>query len=70
MKQLTNKQSFRKGMMTHDPFKMTVGEERLWQIACSGRARECIFAASQALVYEWNGRMVAEYPGKILDIIQ
>ncbi|TSJ35950.1 hypothetical protein FO440_23825 [Mucilaginibacter corticis] len=69
MNKQTEGHLLKKGVMYDDPFKMTIAEERDWQAIRQARTRERVFAAGQALVYEWRGRMVAEYPDNMVDIV-
>ena len=50
----------RKGTMTKSPFKMTPEELKNWHQENKVEAREYLFSIGQPLVYEKDGRMIAE----------
>lgn len=59
----------RKGSMIKSPFKMTPEELIVWQQELKVKAREYLFSIGQPLVYERDGRMVAEYSdGRIKEL--
>jgi hypothetical protein len=51
----------RKGEMTRSPFQMTPAELKTWQQESKTEAKEYLFSIGQPLVYERDGRMIAEF---------
>ena len=51
----------RKGEMTRSPFQMTSAELENWQCENKAEARKYLFSIGQPLVYEKDGRMIAEF---------
>ncbi|MDB5024523.1 MAG: hypothetical protein JWP78_2278 [Mucilaginibacter sp.] len=51
----------RKGEMTRSPFQMTSAELENWQRENKAEARKYLFSIGQPLVYEKDGRMIAEF---------
>jgi len=59
----------RKGAMVKSPFKMTLEELKVWHQENKDEARKYLFSIGQPLVYEKNGRMVAEFAdGRIKEL--
>jgi len=54
-------QLVKKGMMTKSPFEMTPAELKLWHLENEIEAKKYLFSIGQPLVYEKDGRMVAEF---------
>jgi hypothetical protein len=66
---IPEEQLMRKGTMTKSPFKMTLEEEREWQVQKQLEARAYLFSIGQPLVYEKDGVMIAEYAdGRIVPV--
>jgi hypothetical protein len=61
MIEIPEEQLMRKGTMTKSPFKMTLEEEREWQVQKQLEARAYLFSIGQPLVYKKDGVMIAEY---------
>jgi hypothetical protein len=56
----------RKGKMTIEPWNMTPAERDEWELRMQAEAKTHLFSIGQPLVYEKEGRMIAEYAdGKI-----
>ena len=53
--------TIRKGEMTRSPFQMTAAELENWHRENKAEARKYLFSIGQPLVYEKDGRMVAEF---------
>ncbi|HEY5327224.1 MAG TPA: hypothetical protein VIJ27_09495 [Mucilaginibacter sp.] len=69
MIEIPEEELLRKGKMTKSPFKMTLEEEREWQIQKQLEARAYLFSIGQPLVYEKKGIMIAEYAdGRIIPV--
>jgi len=53
--------------MTMEPWKMTPAERDEWELRMQAEAKNHLFSIGQPLVYEKEGRMIAEYAdGKII----
>jgi len=60
-------QLIKKGKMTMEPWKMTPAERDEWELRMQAEAKNHLFSIGQPLVYEKEGRMIAEYAdGKII----
>ena len=69
MIKIPEEQLMRKGTMTKSPFKMTLEEEREWQVQKQLEAKAYLFSIGQPLVYEKDGIMIAEYAdGRIIPV--
>jgi hypothetical protein len=51
----------RKGRMIKSPFQMTATELEIWHEENKVEARKYLFSIGQPLVYERDGRMIAEF---------
>ncbi|MBK0379275.1 hypothetical protein [Mucilaginibacter segetis] len=52
----------KKGTMTRNPFHMDRAEFAAWKAQAEVTLKERLFAIGQPLVYEKDGKFVAEYP--------
>jgi hypothetical protein len=50
-----------KGKMTQEPWNMTSTERDEWELRMQAEAKAYLFSIGQPLVYEKEGRMIAEY---------
>ena len=59
----------KKGRMTRAPWDMTPEERQEWYAKTKADAREYLFSIGQPLVYQKDGRMIAEYAdGRIKEL--
>ena len=59
----------KKGVMHKDFFQMSEEEKKNWKEQIAAKTKATIFSIGQALVYEKDGQMIAEYAdGKLMTL--
>jgi len=61
MQDIPEEQLVKKGKMVKAPWTMTETERAQWEKRTQEEARDYLFSIGQPLVYEKDGRMIAEY---------
>jgi hypothetical protein len=61
MREIPDEQLVKKGKMVKAPWTMTEAERIEWEHRTQEEARDYLFSIGQPLVYEKEGRMIAEY---------
>ena len=61
MQEIPDEQLLKKGKMVKAPWTMTEAERTEWERRTQEEAKDYLFSIGQPLVYEKDGRMIAEY---------